>query len=63
MKETDNQIRLRRAKEALTASFDKQTEARNAYNRAIDATRIAKERYEQLFLEEERQEAARRLKQ
>lgn len=58
--ETELQIRLRRAKEALTYAQEKESEARQALRAAEDSRRIAKEKYEALFLEEEHAEVKRR---
>lgn len=60
--ETDNQIRLRRAKESLNSLQLAEIEARKALNRAIEATKTARAKYEELFILEENQERARRLK-
>lgn len=60
MNETENQTRLRRAKEAIAAFRETEAAARKALNDATEATKRAKERYEELFLAEEKAEAARR---
>jgi TorA maturation chaperone TorD len=59
MHETELQARLRRAKEALESAQDKENEAVRDLARARDSKRIAKERYENLFLDEERAESLR----
>lgn len=58
--ETDLQVRLRRAKESLAYATDKENEARRALRSAEEYRRIAKEKYEALFSEEEQAEARRR---
>ena len=58
--ETDLQIRLRRAKEALSYALDKESEARRTLLRAEESRRAAKEKYDTLFLEEEQEEVVRR---
>lgn len=60
MKETENQTRLRRAKETLAACWHAEAEARKALAAAVESTRRAKERHEELFALEEQQEIARR---
>jgi len=62
MNETENQIRLRRAKEALAAARDRETIARRAMADATESVKSAKDRYEELFMAEERAEATRRIK-
>lgn len=52
--ETENQLRLRRAKEALAGYREAESQARKALNQAIEATKRMKERYEELFQQEER---------
>jgi hypothetical protein len=59
--ETENQIRLRRAKESLATCQVAETEARKALARAIEGTKRARERYDELFIAEENQERARRI--
>ena len=61
MNETENQIRLRRAKEALAAARDRETIARRAMADATESVKSAKDRYEELFMAEEKAEATRRL--
>jgi len=60
MAETDTQIRLRRAKDALSQAKETETAARAAFNSAMRDVLRAKERYEELFLQEEREEVHRR---
>ena len=62
MNETENQIRLRRAKEALAVARDRETIARRAMADATESLKSAKDRYEELFMAEERAEATRRIK-
>lgn len=61
--ETDIQIRLRRAKEALASYQDKENQARKVLADAVASTKLAKEKYEQLFMAEERAESDRRKSQ
>lgn len=61
MNETENQIRLRRAKEALASCQSSENEARKALAFAAEATKRAREKHEALFLAEEEAEVARRL--
>lgn len=60
MKETENQTRLRRAKETLAACREAEAEARKVLASAVESTRRAKERHEELFALEEQHEIARR---
>lgn len=60
MNETENQIRLRRAKESLAAYRAAESEARKALFYAVESTKRGKEKYEELFMAEESAEAARR---
>lgn len=60
MSETELQIRLRRAKDALAYAIDKESEARRILRSAEESRRIAKGKYEALFLEEEQAEVGRR---
>lgn len=62
MNETENQIRLRRAKETLESCQAKEDETRKALAVAVEDRKRAFGRYAELFLEEERQEVALRLK-
>ena len=55
--ETENQTRLRRAREDLMSARSNESEARFALASATEATRRA---YNALFIEEERQEVERR---
>jgi hypothetical protein len=48
MNETELQIRLRRAKEALAYAIDRESEARRALRSAEESRRAAKEKYEAL---------------
>lgn len=57
--ETEDQTRLRRAKEALAAYKLSEEEARKALAAAVEATKRAREKYEELFLAVENREAAR----
>lgn len=59
MNETENQTRLRRAKESLAAYQSAETEARKALARAVESTRAARSKYEELFRTEETLECAR----
>lgn len=61
--ETDDQIRLRRAKEAIDSLRDKENELRKALAMAVDATKRARERYEELFDAAEKREVARKMAQ
>ena len=58
--ETDLQIRLRRAKEAVSKAKAAREDAIRAQVMADSSYAYAKRRYEELFLEEEKAEAARR---
>lgn len=60
IQETELQIRLRRAKEALAYASEKESEARRILRSAEESSRVAKEKYEALFLEEEQAEVGRR---
>lgn len=59
--ETENQTRLRRAKEALANYQAAETEARKALANAIESTRRARAKYEELFLLEEARERTNRI--
>lgn len=59
MNETENEIRLRRAKEFLTTSREQENQARITLARAAEQTKRAKEKYETLFSECEKQAAER----
>lgn len=61
MTETDTQIRLRRAKEALILARDNENRLRKELAEATQRTAKAKERAAELFLQEEREECARRM--
>jgi len=58
--ETDLQIRLRRAKEAVSKAKAAREDAIRAQVMADSSYANAKRRYEELFLEEEKAEADRR---
>jgi hypothetical protein len=58
--ETENQTRLRRAKEALASCQSSENDARKALALAVESTKRAREKYETLFLAEEQAEVARR---
>lgn len=60
--ETENQARLRRAKESVEICQEAENQARAALNRAVEATRRAREKRSELFQAEEKIECARRLK-
>lgn len=62
-KETEIQTRLRRAKEALDACIEAETEARKALARASDATKMARDKHHDLFLVEGEQERIRKIKE
>jgi hypothetical protein len=61
MNETDTQIRLRRAKEALAAAREAESRAITARSEAAETRRRAKERYDELFLREVQEEYTRRM--
>lgn len=58
--ETENQVRLRRAKDALSEAIEKESEARQALRRAEESRKLLKEKYEAIFLQEEQEEVRRR---
>ncbi len=58
--ETELQIRLRRAEEALAYAVEEESEVRHALRIAEESRRVAKEKYEALFVEEEQAETDRR---
>jgi hypothetical protein len=60
MNETENQMRLRRAKESLATARERESIARRAFADATESLKAAKERYEDLFMAEEKAEATRR---
>ena len=60
MSETENQIRLRRAKESLTHAREVEAATRKQLIDDEGYTKRAKERYDELFMAEEMAEAARR---
>ena len=47
--ETENQIYLRRSKEALASTREAESNARRALAQAVEQTQKAKEKYERLF--------------
>lgn len=59
LNETEGQTILRRAKEAMQAANQKASDARRALADAEASAKRAKEKYEDLFMQEERREAAR----
>ena len=60
MKETENQTRLRRAKESLASCRSAEAEARKALAEATESTKRAKDKYEALFAAEEQAEFNRK---
>lgn len=60
MNETENQIRLRRAKDALASYRADEAKARDQLSFAVESVKLAKARYEELFMAEEKAEASRR---
>ena len=60
--ETENQTRLRRAKESVEACRNAESEARKALAIAIESTKRAREKYDVLFIAEENRERARKMK-
>jgi len=61
MKETPTQMRLRRAKEELLIAKDKVSVARQELHHAEEIVRKLNARASDLFLQEEREEIARRM--
>lgn len=59
--ETETQSRLRRAKEALETARERERIAIRALDEAKKSKERAKERYTELFNQEEQEEIARRL--
>lgn len=59
--ETENQTRLRRAKEAVAFCQAAEAKARKALAGAIESTKRAREKYEELFIAEEKLERSRRM--
>lgn len=57
--ETEDQTRLRRAKEALAQYRQREDEARKALAAAVESTKRAKEKYEEMYLAEEKREVER----
>lgn len=58
--ETEEQTRLRRAKDAIAYCQASETEARKALSAAMESTKRAREKYEELFLAAENREVTRR---
>lgn len=56
---TESQIILKRAKDSLETYREIEREARAKLNQAVEDTKRAKEKYEHLFLEEEKREFKR----
>lgn len=54
--ETENQMRLRRAKGAISYCQAAEVEARKALASAIESTKRAREKYTELFIAEESRE-------
>lgn len=61
--ETEGQMIVRRAREAVTACSERENELRRQLADAVRSTRSAREKFERVFLEEEAREAARRKEQ
>jgi len=61
MNETDTQVRLRRAKESLAYYREQADNARQTLAAAKKSARNAKERYEALFLQAEKEAVAQQL--
>lgn len=61
MHETENQTRLRRAKEALATCQDAENEARKVLAASVESTKHAREKLSEIFAAEEKLECARRL--
>lgn len=59
MNETENQMRLRRAKESLTTAREMEMHDRKRLNDSIESAKRAKEKYEALFMAEEMAEVLR----
>ena len=58
--EQDDNFRLKNAKDHLAFARDAETQARAAFNAAVEDSKGAKERYENLFDECEKRAVARR---
>lgn len=58
--EHDDNLRLRRAEQALAAYREQENQARRALYEATESTKRAKEKYEALFMECEQCACARR---
>ena len=63
MNETETQAKLRKATEALKIAREKESTTRMAWNRATQEAKLAKDRYEEIFQQEEQEERARRIKE
>jgi hypothetical protein len=61
--ETEDQTRLRRAKEAMASCQSAENEARKSLALAVESTKRSREKYEELFLAEEKREVFRRTTQ
>jgi len=59
MNETETQIRLRRATEALASYLLAENEARKALGHAVKSSRKAKERMEELFHQDQEEQVAK----
>ncbi len=60
MNETEDQARLRKAKEAIASFQAAENDARRALALAVESTKRAREKFEELFNAEEKREVARR---
>lgn len=59
MKETETQIRLRSANEALASCRAKENELRKALAAAMESTRRTKEKAEELFMQDQDEQVKR----
>ena len=59
--ETEHQTRLRMAKQSIVACQDAEAEARKVLASATESTKRAREKYEELFMAEEKRECARKM--
>lgn len=59
--ESEHQTRLRRAKESVAACQDAEVVARKVLAAATESTKRAREKYEELFMAEEKRECDRRV--
>lgn len=57
--ETEDQTRLRRAKESISACQDRENECRRALAAAAESTKRARERFEEIYLAAEKHEVTR----